>query len=153
MATAMENDIQAYKTYRNVHNRLKRETMMTYHRAKCNEYKTNSQKLWQLINTKVSKTKHSGSVISHIMVDSIKIFYTKQIADQFSKFYSNLGSDLASNIRPGNRSIANYISAIPQTINSMVVHQTSQQEVESIICKLLNKMSSGYDKVMSCSNS
>ena len=42
MATATENDIQVYKTYGNVHNRLKRETMMTYYKAKCNEYKTNT---------------------------------------------------------------------------------------------------------------
>ena len=54
---------------------------MTYYRAKCNEYKTNTQKLWQLINTAVAKTKHSGSAISHITVAGIKIFDTKQIAD------------------------------------------------------------------------
>ena len=66
-----------------------------------------------MINTAVAKTKHSGTVIPHITVDGIKIFNTKQIADQFSRFYSNLESDLASNIRPGTRSIASYMNAIP----------------------------------------
>ena len=36
------------------------------------EYKKNTRKLWELMNTIIGKTKHSGRIIPYITVNGIK---------------------------------------------------------------------------------
>ena len=43
---------------------------------------------------------------------------SKSIANNFGKFYSELGENLASIIKPGGTSVNNYISKIPRNLNS-----------------------------------
>ena len=120
---------------------------MTYYNTKCNEYKTNTKKLWQVINQTIGKTKHKGSITPFISVEGIKTYDLKKIANTFGLFCANLGKDLANKITPGNTSIDDYIGQIPRTLNSLVLHLTSQKEIEKLIQNLLNKTSSGHDKV------
>ena len=86
---------------------------MTYYREKCSQFKQNTQKLWGIINKTIKKVKHHGSIIPYIMVNGIKINRAKDIANSFGKFYSQLGSELASKILPGTTMTDDYISHIP----------------------------------------
>ena len=46
--------VNKYKEYRNLLNKLKRKCKITYYKYykyKCEEYRTNVKKLWQVINT------------------------------------------------------------------------------------------------------
>ena len=45
-----DNDLNKYKAFRNKYKRLKYHAMLTYYHEKCNTYKNNVKKLWQLIN-------------------------------------------------------------------------------------------------------
>ena len=49
----------------------------------------------------IGKTKHRGGIISNIMIDGLKTYNPKRIADEFGQFYSTLGENLASQIKPG----------------------------------------------------
>ena len=86
---------------------------MTYYCEKCSQFKQNTQKLWGIINETIKQVKHCGSIIPYITVNGTKINKAKDIANSFGKFYSQLGSELASKILPGTTSIDDYISHIP----------------------------------------
>ena len=120
---------------------------MSYYISKCEEYKYNTKKLWQIINQTIDKKKHKGSIIPFISVDSIRTFDPQQIANSFGSFYTNLGKDLANKIVPSHTAIDEFLGKIPRTLNNLVLHLTNQLEVEKLIKNLPNKSSSGHDKV------
>ena len=75
------------------------------------------------------------------MVNGIKINRAKDIANSFGKFYSQLGSELASKILLGTTMIDNYISRIPRQLSSFVMRFTTVPEIEQLINRLPNKQS------------
>ena len=120
-ATCTKDDITAYKLYRNTYNALKRNVKTDYYRTKCTDYQQNARKLWSLINNTIKKVKHLGSIIPYITVDGLRQYNPNKIANCFGEFYSTLGHNLATKIIPGTTSISTYLSAIPRTVNSMIV--------------------------------
>ena len=101
---------------------MKHTLMRDYYTCKCAEFKENSKKLWSQINNTISKEKHKGSIITSITVDGLKQYRPKDIANSFSKFYSELGSNLAKKIVPGTTPVSKYLKKIPQNLNSIVLN-------------------------------
>ena len=142
-----DEDHLKYKRYRNIYNELKRKLKVDYYQAKCEAYKSNSKKLWSLINNAITKIKHKGSIIPYITVNSIKKTRPKDIANSFGDFYAQLGLTLANNISPSTTSIHEYISRIPRQLNSIVLQPTTVHEIDKIIQDLPNKSSHGHDEL------
>ena len=61
-----------YKQHWNIYNKLKQTQKKEYYHTKCQAYKSNSKKLWALINNTITKVKHKGSIIPYITVDGIR---------------------------------------------------------------------------------
>ena len=121
--------------------------MITYYKKKIQENTTNTKKLWKVINNIIGKHKHSGSIISYITVDGVHKYDPNIIANEFGKFYSQLGSNLASQIKKSLKPIEEYLSKIPRTLQSLALHSTSALEIEKIAMALPSKTSFGYDKI------
>ena len=147
MEGATETEKKSYKDFRNIYNRTKRAMMKKYYSDKSSEYRTNTKKLWELMNSVIGKNKNKGCSISHLTVEGVKIFNNKMIVEEFAKFYSNLGESLASKITPGFKPAEHYLSLIPRIVNSLVFSGTNATEIEKIIDRLPNKGSSGHDGV------
>ena len=121
--------------------------MITYYKKKIQENATNTKKLWKVINNIIGKHKHSGSIISYITVDGVRKYDPNVIANKFGKFYSQLGLNLASQIKKSAKPIEEYLSKIPRTLRSQALHSTSALEIEKIAMALPSKTSFGYDKI------
>ena len=139
--------IETYKNYRNAYNKLKRYAKIQYYKTRAEEYKSNTKKLWQLINSTINKNKHSGSIISSITVNGLQRSTSKAIANCFGEFYSHLGSSPANQITPSKIDIETYIRRIPRNENSMFVNFTNKNEIECVVKSLPNKVSSGHDQI------
>ena len=90
---------------------------------------------------------HSGQIIPHITVDGIKVYNRKSTANEFGKFYANLGGNLASKIQDSTMTPEHYLTQIPRTLNSLVLAETLATEIQKIIDRLPNKTSSGHDSI------
>ena len=97
-----------YISYRNNYNCIKK-ARLKYYKLQVEESKTNTKRLWQVINTVINKRKNKGSIIPYITVEGIRIYDSNKIADEFGKFYSTLGSNLAKKITTGSKCIDEYI--------------------------------------------
>ena len=153
MEGVTENEKKSYREFRNIYNQTKRAIMKKYYSDKSSEYRTNTKKLWELMNSIIGKNKYKGCSISHLTVEGVKIFNRKMIAEEFAKFYSNLGESLAMKISPGAEPAENYLSLIPRIVNSLVLGATNASEIEKIIDHLPNKSSSGHDGVCNMQSS
>ena len=68
MEGAREEERKKYTNYRNTYNKLKRTSMEEYYTTKCKEYIKNNKQLWQVINSIVGKSKHTGRIIPFITI-------------------------------------------------------------------------------------
>ena len=139
--------LNKYKVHRNMLNWVKCKAKTSYYTTKCNEYKYKTKNLWQVINQTIGKKKHKGSIISFISVDDIKTYDPQKIINIFRSFYANLSKDLAKKITLGHKTKNECIGRILRTLNSLVLHPTTQPEVEKLIQSLSNKSSSSHDNV------
>ena len=136
-----------YKQHQNLLNRIKRKAKTSYYNTKCEEYRKNTKKLWQVINKTIGKQKHGGSIIPYISIDGVRTYNPEKISNTFGSFYANLGSNLAKKIQYGKTSIQEYISMISHNLNSLVIRQTTEREIKTLISQLPNKSSSGHDHI------
>ena len=144
-ATSTEQHRLTYIQYRNKYNSIKQASKQNYYKTRAVDFFNDSKKLWSLINEVIGKRKSSGLIIPFIMIDSIKTYTPKAIANEFAHFYSNLGQNLATKIQPGTETIQNYLGKIPRNVKSLVLRETSVTEIENLINKLPNKTSCGFD--------
>ena len=95
----------------------------------------------------IRKRSHAGSIIPYITVDGIKVTNSSDIANNFGKFYSTLGENLAQKIPRSKIDINDYLAKIPRNLHSMVLFPTSHSKVDKVIAKLPSKTSSGHDDI------
>ena len=144
---ATEADKQKYKEYRNTYNKLKRTVQNEYYATKCREYGKNTKQLWRMISGIICKRKQSGSIISYITINGVKMYDANKIANEFSRYYAKMGADLARKIPDSKKKVQEYVHDIPRTLNSLVVGRVEYTDVEKIISALPAKTSSGHDGI------
>ena len=145
--TATTVDIDKYKHYRTVLNKVKRSLKMSYYTHKCIEFKSNSKKLWEIINKMVTKCNEKSSVIESLTIDNIRVYGSQQIADELAKYFASVGSTLSKQIGKPNKGITDYLSCMRANNKSMYFTPTDMVEIKDIIQNLPNKGSSGYDGI------
>ena len=139
--------LNKYKQHQNLLNRIKHKTKTLFYNTKCEEYRNNTKKLWQVNNQTIGKQKHGGSIIPYISIEGIKIYDPKKISNAFGSFYAKLGSDLAKKIQSERTSKDEYINMIPRNLNSLALRQTTEKEIRTLISQLPNKSSSGHNQI------
>ena len=144
---ATEKDIIMYKNYRNVLTKLKRITKISYYQMKCQEYKNNTQKLWNLVNSCIGKSNDKSTVIDLLKIDNIEIHDSKRIANEFGQYFSKIGNVYADNIKPSKTNMIDYLKVIPRNAKSLYLTPTTEVEIMNLINQLPNKKSSGYDNI------
>ena len=112
--TNTPKDLDHYKNHRNLLNRLKCKAMKDYYEDRAKQYKDNTRQLWRLLNQSIGKCKNKGSIIPYIMVDGVRTYTPKKIAQNFGKFYSTVGENLSATIPVGKKNIDHYLSQIPR---------------------------------------
>ena len=55
------SELEKYKNYRRILQKVKRKTKMHYYRSRCKEFKNDTRKLWSIINTITGRTKKKGN--------------------------------------------------------------------------------------------
>lgn len=136
-----------YKNYRNILNKLKRHCKTDFYKTKCVEYKRNTRKLWQLINNCIGHSNDKSNIINCIKIGNVEQYDSKVIAESFGEFFSNIGKKYANKIPKPKKSITDYLNVIPRNVKSLYCNPTSCHEIEKLINKLPNKLSSGHDNI------
>ena len=146
-AGVTDQDIIKYKNYKKVLEKLKRTAKSTYYQTKCKELNSYAKKMWDLINHVIGKALDKSRVISHIKVDQVEILNDKVIANEFGKYFSNVGKEFATRVGDPKNKIAYYSDKILGNPNSIYFYPTSETEIRKLIENLPNKSSSGHNKI------
>ena len=77
-------DVEKYRKYRNEFNKLKCMTQKDYYAHKVEEFRHKTKDLWKVINNIIGKNKHRGMIISHIIINGVKTYNSKVMANEFA---------------------------------------------------------------------
>ena len=142
------NDItKSYREYRSVLQKATRWAKRNYYSLKCEDFKRNTKKLWNLINEITKKTTNKGDIIDSLDIDGVISYDSTKIANEFGSYFASIGKNLAEKTPSPEQSVDDYIAKIEQNPRSMFMHPTTKSEIRSLIRMLPNKLSSGYDSI------
>ena len=136
---------QKYKDYRDILKRTKRSCKQTYYHNLCVSFKSNTKKLWDMINKITKKTVNKSSLIHKLNCENIEITNSKLIANELNSYFATVGKNLANKIRPGKSDINSYLNKMSVNEKSLFLYPTNICEVSSIIDDIAAKASSGFD--------
>ena len=114
-----------------------------YYSSYLEEYKENSRKQWELINSLLNRNKKKGNINKLIDKDGTVINTPSAIAEHFNEYFSNIATTLKNDInnRAGHTESTNgYVNFLRQPVqNSIYIRKTNPQEIFEVIKKLKNK--------------
>ena len=136
-----------YLRYKNKLTRLIKTTKNNYHNDLLTKISDDSRKLWNFVNDKIDKKKVNKPIVQIFSSTENKIIKNeKEIADIFNKFFTNVGPDMANNIRQTNESYR--VDETKTTLmNSIFLTPTTETEVLNIIRAMNSNKSSGVDNI------
>ena len=136
-----------YKDYNRILTKVKRAAKINYYKNKCIELKNNGAKLWSLINNTVKRTTNKKQLIDKLKVENTELLRSEDIANEFGRYYSNIGRVLKEKVNPSKQSINDYINKIECNKKTLYLKPTSSVEIEKLIMNLKNKTSTGFDEI------
>ena len=84
-----------YKEYRDVFKHTKRNCRRAFYLQKCVEFKNNSKKMWQLINSVIGKNNDKRCVVTELTINNLKTTSSDQIVNGLAEHFAGVGSNFA----------------------------------------------------------
>ena len=144
---ATDKDRIVYKEYSKLLTKLKRFAKKLYYESKCEEYKSNTKKLWKVINEICSKNNDKTSAIDSLKIENFHEYNADKISNHFGKYVSEVGKAFAMKIPDPKKPINMYLSVIGRNHSTLMLTPVTEREIVKIINKLPAKHSSGYDNI------
>ena len=105
----------------------------SYYQDRCYEYKTQTKKLWCMINEIASKTNDKSSLIDYLKIDGIKEYNANTISNGFANYFANVGKKFANQIPDPGKHVNEYLKKLQSSSKSIFMHPTNEQEVLKIV--------------------
>ena len=132
------------KSYNSILKKSIREAKIHFYFEIFNKYKFDIKNTWKNINKLI--TKSSVKEIKQLRVNGNKIDCGQQIADEFNKFFANIGSKLASTINTQNKKPFNHYLK-KNILSSFTFELYEIEDTDKLIKSLKTKDSFGPDGV------
>ena len=118
-----------YKTYRNKLHHSLRLAKFLYYEGKLKSLKRNAKGTWKILNQIINRNHRSNKLPSTFTNNNLEISDPNLIANQFCKYFTNLGPTLAK--KKIRRSIrTHHKSFLPNRLRtSFFVESTTQSEI------------------------
>ena len=124
-------DKEIYTGFRNILTTQLRNAKANYFHSEFTKYEGNSKKTWELINSNIKKTFRDKTINLKENDNTIKL---EAVPNKFIDYFSNIATDLVSEIGPSDRNAASYLK--DRNINSFFMVPIVNTEIEIAISSL-----------------
>ena len=142
--------VDSYKKYKSCLQRLIRNCKRQYFSDLCMKHRTNTKKLWGVINEIIKKEKNKTNVVDCLSIDGIKTCNAAKIAKEFGQHFSMIGKVYADKTKKSDRDINHYNQKISENPKTMFLSPITHYDIAKLVDSLKRKNSSGYDDVSNC---
>ena len=98
-----ENNINTYKTYNNIYNKVKRAAKINYYRNLFTQHKNNIKMTWSILNQLTGRNKQRDNLPNTFSHQGRHFPGNKEIANGLNNFFAGVGPNLANKITPTNK--------------------------------------------------
>ena len=138
---------QNYSDYNNVLRKTIRYAKVQFYTNICHEYKTQTKKLWKVINEIAGKKSDKSNLIEYLTIDNIKEYGAKKISNRFAEYFAGVGKHFAEKIPKPSKSITTYLKLLQSNKASLFLNPTHADKIKRIVAALPAKASSGHDNI------
>ena len=142
-----DENLNRYKTFQNIYNKLLRIAKQTYYNDKLQSTKHDMKQTWKILKSALNAPNKTHSLPEYFNIDNLKIIDKTEICNKFNKFFATIGSDISDSVPVTQTSYANYLPYQHNT--SMFLTPITIQDTISVASKLKNKTSQGHDNISS----
>ena len=136
-----------YKDYKNLFETIRKKSKYNYYNNELIKYKNNLKKTWNVMKDIIGKAKiQTNNLPRQIIRRDIIIKNPQEIAEEFNKFFINIGPELSSKIPNVQNNFENYLNYVNTSIESSEI---TAQELKNSFSSLKINKSSGYDDISS----
>ena len=100
-----------------------------------------------MINRVLKKTNNKSNIVESLTVDGIKVLESQEIANEFGKFFAEIGKSYADLIPKPDTDISEYIDKIDNFHKSLFFTPITRIEIDKLIRTIVPKNSSGFDQI------
>ena len=100
-----------------------------------------------MINKITNNTRDKSSLIEYLKIGTIQTYNAKEIATEFAKYFSSVGTTYANKIDQPKTDIHTYLTRINRNPETLYLTPTSTSELTNLINSLPNKNSKGHDDI------
>ena len=134
-----------YRDYKKLFESLKKRSKRMYYSNLILKYKNNIKKTWQIIKEALGKEKCSNqSLPKTVLVNEVSITQNSSIAENFNKYFTEIGPNLAKKIGKSNKHFAQYLY---KHVSELSEHPLSINELKDAFFALKINKSAGYDNI------
>ena len=140
------NNEDRYKTYKNLFEKLKRAAKKHYYHDLLKQNHHDSKRTWQTIKEALGKSKSSTKFPKRMLINETECFDEDLIANNFNKYFVNVGPNLSSKLPDNNEEYLNYINNVE---TCMPESDLLDSELEDAFKSLEINKSPGHDEISS----
>ena len=138
--------LDKYKRYNQLLTKVRRNAQQSHYLKMCENFRNNTSKLWRTINEISGTLRDKSNIIDHITINAID-YQPKQIANEFGKYFGNIGKKFANNIPKSLKNVSTYLEKIRHNSCSLFMNPCTTHEIKRLINSIPNKTSSGHDDI------
>ena len=142
-----ECSLEKYKNYNLLLHKIIRTAKTKFYNKMCWEYKSQTKKLWGLINEISGKNNDKTGVVEYLDIDGVREYSAQRICNRFAKYFAGVGKKFSGKIPTSTKPVKDYLKLMQSSQGSLFLNPTSTQEIVKIVSKLPNKSSSGHDNI------
>ena len=134
-----------YKSYKKLFEAIKYRSKKLHYSNLIDKFAGNAKKTWDVIKEVIGKTKLNKSDLpTKLIQEQVEILDKAVIADQFNKFFVNIGPKLASIIPESSKTFQSYLNKCNSVMDNTEI---SLKELLVAFSSLKSNKSAGYDDI------
>ena len=142
-----DGELNNYKRYRNVLNRVIKSGKESYYRESFYQNKNDQEKLWKVINELAFIKKKKKVIPSELISDDKIVQDPQSICEIMNNFFVNVGKTLADKIQPVTNKPSSFHNNLPRIKHSFFFSPASSDEIATIIRSLKPKKSNRENNI------
>ena len=135
---------EAYKTYKNLFEKLKKQSKMLYFQNKLKKCQNDIKNTWKIMKSITGKSRvQNDSFPKSLIIANEEITDKKSIAEKFNSFFVNTSTNLAAKIPHSTTNFESYLPNILPFFQKIV----SQRKSSKMLFSLKTNERPGYDNI------
>jgi len=134
-----------FKIYANKLTRVKNLSKKQYYTEYLSKHNSNPKKVWEKINSLLPRN-NANSTIKNIKVDNKVVDNSFDIAQEFNKYFVEIGNKLASNVNHQNR-VSHSVYLKNRVLNTIVMEPPTATEIHNLLISTNPLKACGCDNI------